>query len=221
MARRRALALHALEHRDHFFRLRLPDDLKQQRLRVNVGAPTSLAHLFGHRREGERLRDRRSALAEPLGHLLVRVAVALGERLQAVGLLERAEVLSLQVLDERDLHRLRIGGIAHDAGDLGQARLDRGPVTPLAGDDLEVAAHGAHEDRLQDPLLAHGGDQLAEVSHHVPRLLRVRRDVFDGDELSHGEPARPAELVDEVRVVPHAHGLGQAEASGSGARHVR
>src|SRR5947209_3941732 len=71
VARGRAFALHALEHRHHFFRRRLPDDLQQQRLRVDVGVPTSLAHLFGHRRERQRLRDRRAALAEPLRPLLV------------------------------------------------------------------------------------------------------------------------------------------------------
>jgi hypothetical protein len=149
----------------------------------------------------------------------VRVAVALGQRLQTVRLFERAQVLALEVLDERDLHRLGVGGLADDARDLAQPRFDRGAIPSLARDDLEARAARTHEDRLEHSLLAHRRDQLREVAHVLARLIRVRIDVFDRHHAPDGLAARTAELIDEVHVVTHAQGFGQTDPAW--ARHVR
>ena len=57
----------------------------------------------------------------------------------------------------------------------------------------------ADEDGLQHALLAHRRDQLGQVAHVLPRLMRVGLDVFDGDHAADGLAAGPAELVDEVQ----------------------
>src|SRR5262249_5213519 len=103
VARGAAVVLQAIDERDHFLRIALTYDLQQQRLRLDVGAPTDLTYVLRHRVEAQDLGDRRAALAQALRHRLVRVAVALGQRLEAVRLLEGAEVLALEVLHERDL----------------------------------------------------------------------------------------------------------------------
>src|SRR4029450_7619162 len=53
LSRAESFALHALDELDHFLRRRLAHDLQQQRLRMNVGQPTELAHAVRHVREGQ------------------------------------------------------------------------------------------------------------------------------------------------------------------------
>ena len=96
---------------------------------------------------------------------------------------------------------------------------DGGAVASLAGDDLETGPARSHEDRLEDALLAHGRDQLRQIAHVLPRLLRVRLDVFDRHHAPDRLSPRTSELIDEVHVVSHAQGFRQADASW--ARHVR
>ena len=43
----------------------------------------------------------------------------------ALGLLERMEILSVEILDQRELHHLRLRDLELDARDFRQARLDR------------------------------------------------------------------------------------------------
>ena len=181
--------------------------------------PTYVAHFFRHRAQAEDLGDRRAALAQPIGHRFVRVAVALGQRLQSVRLFERAQVLALQVLDEGDLHRFRIRCLAHDAGHLAQPRLDGRAIAPLSRDDLEPRAARADQDRLEHALLAHGRDQLREIAHVLARLMRIGIDVFDRHHAPHGLAAGTSELIDEVHVVTHAQCFRQTDPSW--ARHVR
>jgi hypothetical protein len=67
----------------------------------------------------------------------VGIPAAVRERLQRLGLLERRQILPLEVLDERDLDDLVVVDLADDNRDLAQPDLDRGLVAALAGDDLE------------------------------------------------------------------------------------
>ena len=143
----------------------------------------------------------------------------LGKSGQALGLLERMEVLAVEVLDQRDLEDLGIRDLDLDAGDLRQPRLERRAEAPLAGDDPKAAVRqGADEERLQHPFGLDRLDQLPEVSHARARLLRVRFDVLDRDEPAEclAEPLR--ERLDEVRVVAHPCFRGKAPSS---TRHAR
>jgi len=72
--------------------------------------------LHGVRQAGDRQNVRHvgPALAEQLRHLAVAVAVPCDEGRQALGFLERREVLALQVLDEGELERVL--DLAHERG---------------------------------------------------------------------------------------------------------
>ena len=53
-----------------------------------------------------------------------------------LGLFHRVQVLAQEVLDERDLEALDVGGVPHDRGDPVEAGLARRSPAPLAGDQL-------------------------------------------------------------------------------------
>ena len=71
------------------------------------------------------------------------VAAAVGQARHRLGLFERAEVLALDVLDERDLDDLGVVDLADDDRQLAQADLDGRLVAALAGDDLVPARRAA------------------------------------------------------------------------------
>src|SRR6185437_14185254 len=84
-----------------------------------------------------------------------------------LGLLERGEVLALDVLDQGDLEGGAIVELLDDDRHLVELRELRGAPAPLAGDDLiGVGGVGmpAHEERLEDALLA---DRIGEGAQRV------------------------------------------------------
>src|ERR1051325_9555248 len=125
-----------------------------------------------------------AALADRLRDVLLRVLVLVGERLIAGGLLERIEIGALHVLDDRELERFGVGRLVHDDRHLVQTGALRRAPAPLAGDDLESvgrAAHGAHDDRLDDAALADRAGELAElgVGEMTARIARIGLDELD------------------------------------------
>jgi hypothetical protein len=88
--------------------------------------------------------------------------LALHQALEALGFLERVDVLALAVLDHLQLERLRVGELAHDRRDVGEARRLRGAEAALAGDDLEgvAAVDRARDDRDDHALQLHVGREL-------------------------------------------------------------
>src|SRR5262245_4440500 len=75
-----------------------------------------------------------AALPEQRGDLAMAVAVTLDQGRQRGRLLERTEVLALQVLDERDLERVVV--IAHDRREAVEARSLGGAESTLARQQL-------------------------------------------------------------------------------------
>src|SRR5205823_13533511 len=78
------------------------------------------------------------------------VPVPRDEVRQALGFLERREILALQVLDEGELERIL--DLAHERGQPIEAGELRGPETPLPGHDLEAARGRPHHHRLRAPV---------------------------------------------------------------------
>ena len=80
-------------------------------------------------------------------------------------LLDRVQILSLQILDQHHLQRIRVADLAHDDRHRFQPHLLRGPVAALAGDDLvfEAARHIA---RARGP--------CQQRIHHALRLDALR-----------------------------------------------
>ena len=75
-----------------------------------------------------------------LRELLVGVAAPRRQALEGVGLLERRQVLPLEVLDERQLDDLGVVGVAEDDRQLAEPGLNGRLVPPLPGDDLIAVA---------------------------------------------------------------------------------
>src|SRR5690349_16436229 len=107
-----------------------------------------------------------AALAERAAELFLGVAEFLDQAAVALAFLDRVEILPLDVLDQRDLGRAAIVHLADDHRNLVQpCRLRRAPA-PLTGKNLVAIGLrriAAHEDRLQDSLLAHRLGQRVEV----------------------------------------------------------
>ena len=103
-------------------------------------APSSrlLAHRRGQRQQPYRVGDVAAALADRFGE--ARLAAAEFARQAAIGfgLLERRQILALQVLDQRDLERLGIAERAARRPAPRAAPALRRPPAPLAGDQLEI-----------------------------------------------------------------------------------
>ena len=75
--------------------------------------------------------------------LLLGQAELVDQALERRGLLERAEVGALEVLDQRALERRALGDVLHDDRDLVEAGALRRAPPPLAGDQEVAAARAA------------------------------------------------------------------------------
>src|SRR6185503_14925239 len=134
-------------------------------------------HLFGEPRQTERVRDVRATLTEQLGGNLVGVAVTLDQRGDRLGLLEGGQILSLEVLEQRDLER-----VLHVANQ-GRQPLDTRELcraeTALAGEQLEAVRPLAEDDRLQEAVALDGAPKLGQLLRVevLSRLVGVRSDL--------------------------------------------
>ena len=113
--------------------------------------------------QAEPVLDVALVLAELLGEAPDAVAVVADHPVVHRRLVQRRQVLALEVLDDRDLHRgLVIDVLDHrwDGGEAGGLR--RSPAA-LAGDELEPeGSDRSDENRLQDAVLLDGGGELGQ-----------------------------------------------------------
>ena len=118
----------------------------EQRPGVTGGQPAVGEQVLDRGRQTEqaqRVRDRRPALAHPPGDLVVGQLEVLDQLLEGRRLLERGEIVPVQVLDQRLLDRADVVGVAHDRRHGGETGSLGGAPAPLAGDQLEPAVDGA------------------------------------------------------------------------------
>src|SRR3989454_8532919 len=118
-------------------------------------------HGLRQARERKNVRHVGPTLAEQLRDFAMAVPVPRDEVRQALGFLERREILALQVLDEGELERILY--LAHERGQPIEAGELRRPETPLPGHDLEAGRGRPHHDRLQEPVRLDRRRQLAEL----------------------------------------------------------
>ena len=137
-------------------------------------------HRGGQPEQADRVRDLRPRTTDAPGQLLVRGPELVEQLLVGSALLERVELLAVQVLQERVAQHRVVGGVAHDRGDRPGAGYLRGAPAALAHDQLVgLRTELAHDDRLQQPDLGDAVHQLAErrLVEVLPRLQRVRHDL--------------------------------------------
>ena len=105
-----------------------------------------------------------------------------GDRAAEDRLVERREVLALEVLDDGDLERRVVVDLLDHGRDRLESRHLRGAPSALAGDELVAAAlDGTDEDRLQDAVLLDARRELGErrLVEGQARLVRIRLDAPD------------------------------------------
>src|SRR5579863_9158613 len=180
-----------VHHLVHFLFAGLARHLQQQRLRDDAPLDASFPNFVGNDAQRHGFRDGRPRAADFLGDVVVRVVELVGQALQAVGFLERRQVLALQILDQRQFERFRVVGNLLDAGQLVQAGNLRGVVATLAGDDVVgiLARDVANEQRLEHALLADGVGQFAHVADILSRLVGIGPNLVDRDHAPHGRAA--------------------------------
>ncbi len=123
-------------------------------------------------------------LAELLGKLPDAVAVVLDHPVVDRRLLQRREVLALQVLDDRDLQRDVVVELLDERRDGRQPGHPRRPPATLAGHQLELVRPARpDEDGLEDAVFTDRGGQLLEGGHLEleARILGVGLDPVDRD----------------------------------------
>jgi hypothetical protein len=118
-----------------------------------------------------------------LGDIFLGMTVPIDQLAIALCLLDRVQVLTLDVLDQRNLGRSRIVDLANDRGNGVKPGALRSSPPALAGDDLKAVTMRTKQDRLQDaPFRNRVGefvDRLFPELH--TRLLRIGANATDLD----------------------------------------
>ena len=135
-------------------------------------------------------------LVHQLGYVVLRVAVLRDQLMIALGFLDRIQVLTLNILDQRDLGRRRVVDLTDDRGDRMQARSLSCAPAALARNNFEPLPVWTKEDRLQNAALL---DRIREFINGFfreldPWLLGIRPDSTDLD-LPNAARARRSNLA--------------------------
>ena len=138
--------------------------------------------------EAERVGDRGPGTADLAGDLVLGQAKLLLELAEGVRLLDRVEVLTLDVLDQCQLELLAIGELAdhgRDSLEAGQA----GSLDPaLAGHDPVTVKRLGHQDRLEDAVIGDARRKRLEVGMFdvTAGLVRVGPNLAERDLMGTG-----------------------------------
>ena len=128
--------------------------------------------------EADAVGDRRAGLAEALGDGVLREVEVAHERGEAEGFIDRIEVGSLEVLDEREHGAGSVAGLEDAGGDGLLADQLEGAEAALTGDEFVALLHLTDDDRLHE---AFRTDRVGEfldlgVVEIAARLAGIRDD---------------------------------------------
>ncbi len=157
--------------------------------------------------------DVAAALADGLGDLCLATAELVHQAAVGFRLLQRRQILALQILDEGDLEHLGIAERPDDDRHLVQPGALRGAPAPLAGDQLKIGArlaalalHRPHEQGLDHAFFADRLNQPVELGFgEAPaRLERRWADRLDrhGARCSRAGQNPRAALAEQRRQAP-------------------
>ena len=120
--------------------------------------------------------DSRSALGNAVRHLILLQVKLCQKALVCQRFFNRIQVLSLDVLDQRDLHDLLLGQLLDNDRNFLDTGLLRCTPTPLTGDDLIIIVSLLDQKRLQYAKLLNGFRQIIQriLIKFLSRLVAVR-----------------------------------------------
>ena len=158
------------------------DEKAVERIYVEFALPHERDHLFGERQKTQRIGDRGSGLAQPLGKHLLREVVLLHEFFHSVCGFDGVEVLPLQVFDEGNFLYFTLVELLDDGGNGGEACLFGGAVSALACDDHISAVRVLVDDDGADHAVFLDGvgeiEQRAFVEH-LARLVGIGENICE------------------------------------------
>ena len=108
---------------------------------------------LGELQQAQAVGDAAAVALDALGQLFLRPCELGEQALIGLRLFHRVQVLAQQVLHQGQLEALRVGRLADDRGDPGEAGQLGGPPAPLAHDQLVTIAQAPYDNRLQDAAL--------------------------------------------------------------------
>src|SRR5439155_14645234 len=131
----------------------------------------------------QRVGDGGTVLPDPRGELFLRQAMLLDQPLVRLRLLDRVEVLALDVLDQRQLEGLLLRDLPDHHRQLAQAGPLRRPPPPLAGDQHVAVVRAADDERQEHAFAADRLGQLLDVAfvEVAAGLVPVGPDLLDAE----------------------------------------
>ena len=151
-----------------------------------LALPDALLHLGTQPQQPQSVRHSGAGLPYPAGGFLLGQAVFVHQRLIPQRFFQGIQILTLQILDQRQLHGLLVVGLDDYRGYVAQVRHPGGTPAPLTGNDLIVAVgHFPHRQGLNDAVNGDGIRQrlqffLVEV---LPGLIGVGFYLVDRQQL--------------------------------------
>lgn len=121
-----------------------------------------------------------TGFTDALRRLVLSQREGVHERLYALRLFNRVEILALEVFYKSESHRLVVAELFYNNGDFGQTRHARCAPAAFAGDELIAAVwHRAHEKRLNDAVFRYAVRKLGEriLVKYFSRLVAVGLDI--------------------------------------------
>ncbi len=161
--------------------------LGQQHLAMPLGEDARVDHLddlVGQVEQPHSVRDVGAAASNPLGQDDAGHAQVVEQDGERSGLLDRAEVLADDVLDQRELERPGLVKRVVDEGRDGRLAREFGGAPPaLSRDQLIAILDRPDDDRLQDPALPDRVRQRRQrrLIEALARLSRIRPNLRDRD----------------------------------------
>jgi hypothetical protein len=133
---------------------------------LQISRKQHLLHRRGQVEQAQQIARRAARAAHRLRRLFVRELELGDQALQALRLLQRVQVLALQVLDQRHHRGGLVGHLAHQHRHFFEPGQARGAHAAFAGDDLVAPlgrrADGPHQHRLHHALRLDALGQLVE-----------------------------------------------------------
>lgn len=120
---------------------------------MSSGEPALLEQLLNwvlKAQKPDRIGNRRAIFARALGNLLLCQVELIHQAFKGPSLLDRIEIFSLKIFDQRHLKRHLVMDIAKDCRNPVYPRSLRGPPASLTRNQLVAPAHFAHHQRLHD-----------------------------------------------------------------------
>src|SRR5258708_18530335 len=165
-----------MQHLHHFLLGGLPRNLQQQRFRHDPLLDTLLAQHVRNIAQRKCLRHRGARPPNLPRDVLMGVLKLRREPMQPVRFFKRSQILSLNILDESALERLRIISGLLDPRDFAQSPRARRVLAPLASNDVVTIRprNKSHQQRIPHALLAHRLSQVPQITDGLPRLIAIR-----------------------------------------------